>query len=178
MADYTIEEFCDRHDACRSGREWALANCESMQDAWDRLKPEWLLWVATRLGVLTNKELRRTAVYCARRAEHFMTDASSKAAIAVAERHINDEATDEELAAAYVAAEAVVRAADGKNPEAYAAAEAAEGVAEEIAWVAAWVTAWAAAEAVETDAAEASAWEALSVFLRENTKPNFTKGTA
>jgi hypothetical protein len=26
----TIQEFCARHDACRTGREWALANCNDM----------------------------------------------------------------------------------------------------------------------------------------------------
>ena len=74
----TIEEFCDRYGACREGREWAIQNCSSMRDAWDKLEPEWLVWVATRPGVLTEKELRLFAVYCARRVEHLMTDRRSK----------------------------------------------------------------------------------------------------
>jgi hypothetical protein len=35
----TIEEFCDKHKACKEGRDWALANCESMFDAWGKLPP-------------------------------------------------------------------------------------------------------------------------------------------
>lgn len=33
-----IEEFCERHRACREGSEWALASCRSMADVWDTAK--------------------------------------------------------------------------------------------------------------------------------------------
>jgi hypothetical protein len=57
----TIKEFCDTHGACADGREWALENCKTMLDAWMALKPEWLIWTATRPGVLTDREQRLLA---------------------------------------------------------------------------------------------------------------------
>ncbi len=47
------------------------------------------------------KEWRLFAVWCARQVQHLMTDARSIAAIDVAERHANGEASDKELAAAW-----------------------------------------------------------------------------
>ena len=49
----TIEQFCDKFSACKEGKEWAMKNCHSMQEAWATAKPEWLIWIATREGVLT-----------------------------------------------------------------------------------------------------------------------------
>ena len=49
-------------------------------------------------------EWRLFAVWCARRVQHLMTDPRSIAAIDVAERHANGEATDAELDAAWDAA--------------------------------------------------------------------------
>ena len=114
----SIIEFCDRHDACTDGREWALANCRDMDHAWDVLKPEWLIWVATRRGVLDDRTLRLFAVWCARQVQHLMTDPRSVAALDAAERFANGEAAEDELAAADAAAAA-----------AWAAARAAAGAA-------------------------------------------------
>ena len=52
------------------------------------------------------KEIRLFAVWCARRVQHLMADPRSVAALDVAERHANGEATDGELAAARAAARA------------------------------------------------------------------------
>jgi hypothetical protein len=164
MNTMSIEEFCGLHDACTDGRRWALENCTSMEDAWAKLKPQWLLWVATRPGVLTDRELRKFAVWCARQVQHLMTDARSVAALDVAERHAEGLATDEELHAAWAAADA---AADAAAAAAWAAAWAAARVA---AWDAAYA-AWDAARA----AARVAAWDAQAAWLRENTKPNFGK---
>ena len=129
-----IQDFCDHHSACADGREWALANCSDMQDAWGRLKPDWLIWVATRPGVLTDKELRLFAVFCARQVEHLLSDERSRNAIDVAERFANGQATREELAAARVAACAADRDAAG---------DAARAAARDTAWdaQAAWIRA-------------------------------------
>ena len=158
MSDMTIEQFCDKHDACKDGRDWAIANCESMQDAWNKLKPEWLLWVATRKGVLSDKELRLFAVWCARQVQHLMPDPRSVAALDVAERHADGKATDVELA------EARAAAGDAAGAAAWAAARAAAG-----AWDAARAAAWAAA----WDAAVAAAGAAQADWLRRNCRPNF-----
>ena len=107
----TIEKFCETHKACADGRKWAIENCTDMADAWEKLPSEWLVWVATRDGVLTDKELRLFAVDCARRVQHLMTDPRSIAAIDTAERYAHGRATDEELSAAYDAAAAAYAAA-------------------------------------------------------------------
>jgi hypothetical protein len=160
----TIEEFCDKHKACKEGRDWALANCESMFDAWGKLPPEWLIWVATRRGVLTDKELRLFAVFCVRSVEHLLTDQRSKNAIEVAERFVNGDATDEELAAAWsdardaAWAEACVAAVSGVRSSAHAA------------W-AAYAAAYATCAAAY--AAKAACIESQASWLRANTRPSF-----
>ena len=161
VVDYTIAEFCDTHCACYEGREWALANCQSMQDVWNNAKPDWLIWVATRRGVLTDRELRLFAVASVRRVQHLMTDPRSVAALDVAERHANGLATDAELAAAWAAAR-----------DAWDAAGAAAGAA---ARDAAWAAAGAAARDAAWAAARAAARDAQAAWLRENTRPDFTR---
>jgi hypothetical protein len=121
----TIKEFMDKHRACREGRAWAEATCETMDDVWRWARPEWLLWVATRRGVLTDRELRLFAVWSARQVQHLMTDARSLAALDVAQRHANGDASDQELAAAWDAARAAARDA---------ARDAARGAAGAAAW--------------------------------------------
>ena len=164
----TIEDFCDTHNACPEGRAWAIANCSTMQEAWDKAPdPSWVIWIATLQGVLTDRELRLFAVWCARQVQHLLTDPRSVSAIDVAERYANGEATDEELAAA--------------GDEAWAAAWDA-------AWAAARAAAWAADGDADGDAdgaaaraaaraAIAAAWDAARTaqaqWLRDNTKPNF-----
>ena len=155
----SIIEFCDLHNACKDGREWALAHCRDMDHAWETLKPEWLIWVATRKGVLDERTLRLFAVWCARQVQHLMQDKRSLAALDVAERHANGQATDEELMIARDDAFAAARAA------AWAAARdaafAAAGDADWAAFAAARAAAWAAAR------------DAQAEWLRANAKPNW-----
>jgi len=81
------------------------------------------------------REMRLYAVWCARQVQHLMTDQRSLAALDVAERHANGEATDDELAASWAAAWDAAREA-------------------------AWAAAWAASLAAARDAARAAAREA------------------
>lgn len=87
------------------------------------------------------REWRLFAVYCVRQVQHLMKDERSIAALDVAERHANGQATDKELAAAQAAA-----------------------------WDAAWAAARDAAQAAEAAvqaAAQAAAWAAQKAeFLR------------
>lgn len=53
----TIRGFCRKHRACKPGTEWALQNCTDMKQVWDTARPDWLVWIATRNGVLTDSEL-------------------------------------------------------------------------------------------------------------------------
>jgi len=74
-----------------------------------------------------DKEWRLFAVWCARQVKHLMTDPRSVAALDIAERFANGEATTRELAAARDAA--VVAAWDAAWAAAWAAARAAAWVA-------------------------------------------------
>lgn len=56
-----------------------------------------------------DREIRLFAVWCARQVQHLMTDAHRPAALDVAERFANGEASEEELAAAGAAAWASAR---------------------------------------------------------------------
>jgi hypothetical protein len=107
---------------------------------------------------LSDKQLRLFAVRCARRVQHLMTDPRSIAALDVAERHANGQATDEELKvareAAYVAWDAAlnvelvpIRAAN------FATRAATSAVALVTASDAAWFTASDAASAAGSVAA-------------------------
>jgi hypothetical protein len=164
-----IAEFCDRNRACKNGREWAITNCSDIADAWQKLPAGWLIWVATREGVLTDKELRLFAVFCVRQVEHLLADQRSRDVILVAERFANGEATTAELAAARAAAWAAADAARAASQAAANAAVAAwdAAVAARDAAVAAWDAAWAA-NAVR---------DAQADWLRKHARPNFEEVT-
>jgi hypothetical protein len=177
VVDYTIAEFCDTHYACSSGRRWALANCQSMQDVWNNAKPEWLIWVATRQGVLTAKELQLFAVAEARRVQHLMHDPRSVAAVDVAERYANGRATAAELAAAADAAEKAAAQLCDTNaslPGEMAWAVAA-GFGECAADMAAFGLSKDGVNNATRLAAKAAVRTAQAAWLRENTKPDFTR---
>lgn len=67
------------------------------------------LW-ALRASDATDKDMRLYAVWCARQVQYLMKDPRSLAAIDVAERYANGDATAEELSAAYAAAYAAYAA--------------------------------------------------------------------
>lgn len=162
---YTIESFCKKHDACSEGKEWALKNCpsNSMEEAWEKLPNDYLIWVATRPGVLSDKELRLFAVYCARSVERLLTDKRSINAINVAENFANGEATKEELEAAGAAGW------DAARDAGWAAGDAAGDAARAAAGAARWAAGaagWAAGDAAR---------DAQVAWLRKNTTPNFTE---
>ena len=83
------------------------------------------------------REMRLYAVWCARQVQHLITDPRSLAALDVAERHANGDATDEELGAARAAARDAASAA-----------------------------AWDAARAAARDAARDAAWDAQTAEFR------------
>lgn len=150
----SILEFCDRFNACRAGREWAVENCQSMEEAWDQAKPGWLVWIATRDGVIADRDVRLFACWCVRQAWHLLRDDLSRRAVEVSERYANGDATEEELSAARSSASSSASAAW------MAAAEAAEAAA-----AAAWA-AWA-----ESAVAREAAWMAQADYLRDLGNP-------
>ena len=168
----TIQQFCDKHCACNEGRKWALANCSSMQEAWDKCEnPDWLIWIATRKDVLDDKSLRLFAVWCCRQVQHLMKDSRSIAAVDAAEQFANGLITAKQLALARNTADAAYAAADA----AYAAADADAADAAYAAYAAAAYAAYAAADAAyaAADAACKTAKQAQANYLRQNCKPNF-----
>ena len=76
-----------------------------MHDAWLKAQPDWLVWIAARPGVLSDRDLRLFACRCVRQVWHLLTDDRSKNAVIVAEKYAVGEATTEELDLACAAAE-------------------------------------------------------------------------
>jgi hypothetical protein len=110
------------------------------------------------------------AVFCVRSVEHLLTDQRSKNAIEVAERFVNGDATDEELAAAYATAYAAAyAAASSAARSADAAARSAALSAARAAYAAADAAALSAFRAAASDAAT----ESQADWLRANTRPSF-----
>jgi len=111
-----------------------------------------------------DREVRLYAVWCARQVQHLMKDARSIAALDVAERFANGDATESKLAAARAAARDAARdaASDAARDAAWAAARAAaRDAASDAAWAAAsWAAAWDAARDAAWAAAWAAAWDA------------------
>ena len=181
--------WLEKNNACKEGIDWCKENCDTMEDVWDKLKRvDWLVWVATRKGVLTDKELRLFACFCARQNWHLLTDERSRNAIEVAERFANGNATKGELKAAYAAADAAfdaVAAAFDAVAAAYAAYadaayDAARAAAADAAYAARAASAAAAypAHAAAADAAHVAraadaAGKEQMEWLRANTTPNF-----
>jgi hypothetical protein len=110
-----------------------------------------------------DRKIRLYAVWCARRVQHLMTDPRGLAALDVAKRFANDEATDSELTAARGAAwDASCNPAQPAT--ASRAAYAAHCAADDVAANAAYNTAEAAATAAAREAVDPSAgddaWDA------------------
>ena len=143
----TPKQFCAKTYACDDGQAFALTQ-PTMADVWDKCpRPDWLLWILHKLNRQPDaRMLRLFAVWCARntplsggrKVENLLTDPRSLAALEVAERYANGNATDDELAAAGYAA-----------------------------WAAAWAAARAAARDAAGDAAGAAAWAAQVDQLRK-----------
>lgn len=99
-----------------------------------------------------DRAIRLFGVACARQVQHLMADPRSLAALDVAERFANGEATTEELSAARSAA--------------WSAAEsAAEPAARSAARSAAWSAAWSSAEPAAWSAARAKQCELFRQFF-------------
>ena len=129
------------------------------------------LWALRCIDNADNdKDVRLFAIWCARQVDHLMTDARSKTALDVAERHAHGLATDDALDAAWAAASAAADAAasaavwDAAWAAASAAADAsASAAASDAAWDAAWAAADAAADAAR-DAQKNRLIEMLDAF--------------
>ena len=161
--DLAIEEFCQIHNACKEGRNWAIANCKTMAECWEKLPSGYLIWAATCKGVLSDKELRLFAVFCCREIWILLTDERSRNAVEVAEKFAIGQATRRELQAAALAArDAALAAALAASDAALAAAYDAALAARDAAYAAALAArdAALAAALAAADAALAAAYDA------------------
>lgn len=182
----TIGKFCDKVDASEKERAWALANCHSVQDVWNTAPPRWLLWIATRPGVTTDRERRLFAVWCARLLEPLPVEIRD--AINVAARYADGEATLDELQAAQ---RAVMRFADNNPDDIQAwvavwaagtagvdkqktAIAAAAAVTKRDAASAALVAARIVANAANDLQGQADIEDAQAQYIRDNFTPDFT----
>jgi hypothetical protein len=95
--DMTIEEFCDKFAACESGRDWAMKNCSSMRDAWEKLRPDWLQWVALCPHVLTGEELQRFMCDCVRAVYEHLQDEETQRLFEVVECYADGQSTVQDL---------------------------------------------------------------------------------
>ena len=106
-------EFCDETKACDEGRIFAL-NHKTMAEVWDNCpKVDWLLWILEAIDAPKDEPAMRIfALWCVRNTPmadgrttgDLLTDPRSLAALEVAERFANGEATRQELSAARAAA--------------------------------------------------------------------------
>jgi hypothetical protein len=168
----SISEFCDKHKACQEGRQWALDNCQDMNEVWLTVKPVWLIWVATRPGVLTNRELRLFACWSVRQVWHRLVDGRSRAAVVVSERYAAGEVAEEDLCVACTRAWDAAGVAwyssfhQENRLAAYAAAKVA-GTERRLFLSAASDAAWASEYRQE-------AWQLQAEWLGNNTVPQFS----
>jgi len=148
-------------DACDEALTWIEQTPGEPDDLWAACqRGDWLLWLLVAVGY-DKRVIRHIACDCAEGVLPIYElahpdDRRPRDCIAVARRYADGEATEEEMAAARVAAVDAARAS---------ARAAAEDAAEDAAWAAADAAAWAAAEdaagAAAKDAADDAVWAAV-----------------
>ena len=153
----TLKEFLIKHKACSDGFEFAKdLTLEQFLNTCER--GAWILWLFKR----TNPKDKRARVlanaHCANTVRHLMKDQRSLNAVDIAIKFGNNDATEQELFDAAVAAAAAYAAADDADAEAAAAAyDAADAAYDAPDAFAADAAAYAAACAYTVDAAAADA---------------------
>ena len=152
MATLKLSTLLERIDACLEARAWALTQ-PNLQTAWTNCKrSDWMIWLLDRTTIdFDSPKFRLMACDFAEPVLHLVAKGENrpKAAIEIARKFANGEATREEMAAARDAAGAARAAGDAR-----AAAWAAGAAVREAAWAAAWVAgaaARAAARAAQSD---------------------------
>jgi len=173
-----VADYLTKFKACVEGYDWAVESCTNMQEVWNTCKPEWIIWLVTETDCCTERDQREFGLAAAQQVEHLITDQRSKDALKVKRRWLDGVATDEELetakSAAWVAAWEK-RAAWATRAE-WLASRAAAGAA----WAAELAAGVVAQAANASRAAAGAAWAAArdtqAKWIRDNLKPDFTRG--
>ena len=125
----------DGVDACSTGRVWALQNCTTLREVWEKCeRSDWMLWVMCRLGVYDQsishflvKVLREQPIHEGKTLFDLLTDERSRKCVDVLEQFLDGKATlDEFKKARSDAADAAYAASDDAAYAAAAAANAAD----------------------------------------------------
>ena len=73
----TVEFFGREYPNLAQERTWGeldLSNCKTMQDVWDTAPPDWVVWIATRRGVLDKTTSQRFGMFAFLRVSHLMPE--------------------------------------------------------------------------------------------------------
>lgn len=159
MATMTLREFCDeKMSAGIKFIEWlGERNLAAM---WAECQHGvWMVWLLLEMGWDDAHTQREFAWWCASQVRHLMTDPRNRDCLDVVRRHLDGEASEEELDAAWCEAHVAANAADNAADDAaaYAADAAHAAHAATYATYAAHVAADAAyaADDASADAAQA-----------------------
>ena len=118
-----MKELLIKLNACNEARKWA--SNKSIDEIWATChRGDWMLWLARKLNI-DKRVLTLAKGHCANTVRHLMKDERSIAAVDMAIKYGEGNATDSELAAAAAAAAAAdAAAAYAADAAAYAAAAA------------------------------------------------------
>ena len=169
----SIEEFCYfykvRFDTSLSG----CGRESSVQESWEKSSPVFLVWIATRPGVLTEKELRLFSVWSSRQVQHLMEHSSSLEVLDVAESFARGLTKEDQLRRAWHEARRTAESLDlypsndVRQIAAWSAALAGSLNLESVAEVPRWAS-------IAAHPNENLAFEDQARWLRGNVSPNFT----
>ena len=122
-----MKELLKKLNACQPAREWA--DDKTIEEIWATCyRGDWMLWLARKLNI-DKRVLTLAKGHCANTVRHLMKDERSIAAVDMAIKYGEGNATDSDLAAAaaaaYAADAATAYTAYAADAAAYAAAFAA-----------------------------------------------------
>ena len=105
-----MKELLIKLNACNEARKWA--SNKSIDEIWATChRGDWMLWLARKLNI-DKRVLTLAKGHCANTVRHLMKDERSIAAVDMAIKYGEGNATDSELAAAAAAAAYAAYAAD------------------------------------------------------------------
>ena len=116
-----MKELLKKLNACQPAREWA--DDKTIEEIWATCyRGDWMLWLARKLNI-DKRVLTLAKGHCANTVRHLMKDERSIAAVDMAIKYGEGNATDSELAAAADAAYDATADADARKQSQQATAE-------------------------------------------------------